>query len=100
MMIMQGQRVNDVVAIGPCSAGSSKPQNWVVSPAGRCAPGEQLKHTDRPLQAPVFAGRDLPENITLNVVRSQADLDQKHILPNSGNMLRRGVWFPLGHELL
>jgi len=42
----------------------------------------------------VFAGRYLPENLVISVVRSQAELHQKHVLPNSGNMLRRGVWFP------
>ena len=52
------------------------------------------------LRTSIFAGRDLPENLTISIVRSEADLDQKHVLPNSGNMLRRGVWFPLGHELL
>ena len=24
-------------------------------------------------------------------------LDQNHVVPNMGNWLRRGVWFPLGH---
>ena len=52
------------------------------------------------LQTTVFAGRDLPENIVVKIVRSQADLDPNHVLSNSGNMFRRGVWFPLGHELL
>ncbi|MEO9876652.1 MAG: hypothetical protein ABJM26_05585 [Anderseniella sp.] len=51
------------------------------------------------LQTTVFTGRDLPENIALSIVRSAADLGSKHVLPNSGNMLRRDVWFPLGHEL-
>lgn len=26
------------------------------------------------------------------------DLDQRHVVPNMGNWLRRGVWFPLGYE--
>ena len=52
------------------------------------------------LRTSIFAGRDLPENLTIIIVRSEADLNQKHVLPNSGNMLRRGVWFPSGHELL
>lgn len=51
------------------------------------------------LRTSVFAGRDLPENIAISIVRSETDLDQKHVLPNLGNMLRHGVWFPLGHEL-
>lgn len=51
------------------------------------------------LRTSVFAGRDLPENIAISSVRSAADLDQNHVLPNSANMLRCGVWFPLGHEL-
>ena len=25
-----------------------------------------------------------------------ADLDQDHVIPNMGNHLKRGVWFPLG----
>ena len=25
-------------------------------------------------------------------------LDEKHVLPNMGNIFRRGIWFPLGYE--
>lgn len=27
-----------------------------------------------------------------------ADLDQGHVIPNMGNHLKRGIWFPLGYE--
>jgi len=50
------------------------------------------------LSQSVFVGGDMRENIAISIVRSEADLDQKHVLPSSGNMLQRGVWFPLGHE--
>jgi hypothetical protein len=26
-------------------------------------------------------------------------LDQKHVVPNMGNIFIRGVWFPLGYEI-
>ncbi len=26
-------------------------------------------------------------------------LDAKHVLPNMGNVLIRGIWFPLGYEV-
>lgn len=25
------------------------------------------------------------------------DLDQSHVLPNMGNIVERGIWFPLGY---
>lgn len=27
-------------------------------------------------------------------------LDQKHVVPDMGNMLRRGIWYPLGYSHL
>ena len=31
-------------------------------------------------------------------VRSHSDLDQGHVVPNMGNILARGVWYPLGYS--
>lgn len=38
------------------------------------------------------------ENIIENV--SIADLDQAHVVPNMGNPMIRGIWFPLGYSSL
>lgn len=35
---------------------------------------------------------------SLSRVRNVADLEQRHVVANTGNLLERGVWFPLGHE--
>jgi hypothetical protein len=31
-------------------------------------------------------------------VNDVAELDQGHVIPNMSNMLKRGIWFPLGYE--
>lgn len=31
-------------------------------------------------------------------VHDVTELDQNHVVPNMGNWLRRGVWYPLGYE--
>lgn len=31
-------------------------------------------------------------------VHDASELDQSHVVPNMGNWLRRGVWYPLGYE--
>jgi hypothetical protein len=36
------------------------------------------------------------EHIVENV--SVADLDQGHVVPNMGNPVLRGIWFPLGYS--
>lgn len=46
----------------------------------------------------VFNGSIVPrisvciENIDVST------LDKRHVLPNMGSVLKRGVWFPLGYE--
>ena len=35
---------------------------------------------------------------TIEAVEGVGSLDQDHVVPNMGNMLRRGVWFPKGFE--
>ena len=45
----------------------------------------------------VFAGRTMPK---INQVLEDVDvstLDQKHVIPNIGDVTARGVWFPLGY---
>jgi len=39
---------------------------------------------------------DQAEVAGIRPIRSALDLDQHHVLPNMGNMLARGIWFPLG----
>ena len=36
----------------------------------------------------------------IKVVQSISELDQNHVFPNMGSVLRRGVWFPLGYDNL
>ena len=40
-----------------------------------------------------------PADAVVNVkaIEDMGDLDQNHVVPNAGNWLRRGIWFPLGH---
>ena len=38
--------------------------------------------------------------ISIKPVKDAASLDQGHIIPNMGNMLRRGIWYPLGYQHL
>lgn len=37
---------------------------------------------------------------SIEVVENVASLDQGHVVPNMGNVLRRGIWYPLGLEHL
>jgi len=41
---------------------------------------------------------DVAEITDLTPVRSVDDLDQRHVVPNMGNILMRGIWFPLGAD--
>jgi hypothetical protein len=34
----------------------------------------------------------------LQPVNSVDELEQNHVVPNMGNILKRGVWFPKGYE--
>lgn len=31
-------------------------------------------------------------------VHNASELDQGHVIPNMGNWLKRGIWYPLGYE--
>jgi hypothetical protein len=31
-------------------------------------------------------------------LRDVSDLDPDHVVPNMGNLLRRGIWYPMGYE--
>jgi hypothetical protein len=44
------------------------------------------------------SGAVLPEAFEYEEVKSADMLDEKHVVPNMGNMLRRGIWSPLGHD--
>jgi hypothetical protein len=51
------------------------------------------------LSATVFFGR---ESIPISSVNEDIDirtLDENHVLPNIGNVVIRGVWFPIGFEI-
>jgi hypothetical protein len=36
--------------------------------------------------------------LEIRVIEDMAMLDQKHVAPNIGNPLLRGIWFPLGYS--
>ena len=36
--------------------------------------------------------------VDIQTVADVAELDQAHVVPNMGNWLRRGIWFPLGYD--
>jgi hypothetical protein len=52
------------------------------------------------LRGAIFRGENLPEveQITENVDISALDTD--HVIPNMGNPLVRGIWFPAGFEVV
>lgn len=41
-----------------------------------------------------FKDEQMPEPIATRQIRDISELDQNHVIPNMGNHLRRGVWFP------
>jgi hypothetical protein len=43
-----------------------------------------------------FGNQRHPRRVTH--VHDVTELDQDHVVPNMGNWLRRGVWYPLGYE--
>ena len=34
----------------------------------------------------------------IRAIADADELDRKHVVLNMGNMLKRGIWFPLGYE--
>jgi hypothetical protein len=34
----------------------------------------------------------------IRAIGDMNELDQGHVIPNMGNWLKRGIWFPLGYE--
>jgi hypothetical protein len=46
----------------------------------------------------VFRGTPVPtvRNVVADI--DVSTLDERHILPSMGNVVRRGIWFPLGYE--
>ncbi|WP_308515722.1 hypothetical protein [Sphingomonas flavescens] len=43
-----------------------------------------------------FGNQRGPTRVTR--IHDATDLDQNHVVPNMGNWLKRGIWYPLGHE--
>lgn len=43
-----------------------------------------------------FAGERRAHHV--RPIRNASELDQGHVVPNMGNWLKRGVWYPLGYE--
>jgi hypothetical protein len=50
------------------------------------------------LREQVFASQPLPSIASFVEDVDVSTLDQKHVLPNLGQVVKRGVWFPLGFE--
>ena len=50
------------------------------------------------IQSKVFEGNPLPETIREIADVDVSELDQNHVRPNMGDVLRRGIWFPLGYD--
>ena len=50
------------------------------------------------LQSTVFNGQALPKIETVIADVDISTLDPNHVLPNIGNPLARGIWFPLGYD--
>jgi len=49
------------------------------------------------LQDNVFTGKALPPVLSMIEDVDVSNLDPNHVLPNIGNPLRRGIWFPLAY---
>jgi hypothetical protein len=43
-----------------------------------------------------FGGERRPRHVSR--IQDATELDQNHVVPNMGNWLRRGVWYPIGFE--
>jgi hypothetical protein len=50
------------------------------------------------LLGPILSDDD--QILTVEPVTDIGSLDQGHVVPNMGLILKRGVWFPLGYEHL
>ena len=46
----------------------------------------------------IFLNRELPRVLSAREDIEVHLLDQSHVVPNMGNVTKRGVWFPLGYE--
>jgi len=45
-------------------------------------------------KANLFQGADLPVH-SIRRIKTMDEVDSRHVLPNMGNHLVRGIWFPL-----
>jgi hypothetical protein len=50
------------------------------------------------IQTNVFRGGELPPLQSLVADVDVSSLDSRHVIPNIGNVLKRGVWFPQGYQ--
>ena len=41
---------------------------------------------------------ELPEVNIVRHIQSFEEIEQNHVAPNMGNILKRGIWFPKGYE--
>ncbi|MFC3643233.1 hypothetical protein [Aquibium oceanicum] len=48
------------------------------------------------LLARVFGNERQP--LQISPIDDLSHLDQEHVVPNMGNWLRRGIWYPLGFD--
>jgi hypothetical protein len=44
-----------------------------------------------------FQEADMPDVLSVSEIHDLSEVDQKHVAPNMGSPLVRGVWFPLGN---
>jgi hypothetical protein len=49
-------------------------------------------------QMKVFPHARMPEIVTIDEDVDISTLDPKHVLPNIGSVVARGVWFPRGYD--
>jgi hypothetical protein len=52
----------------------------------------------RLLEQRVFEGRPLPQIVRCTEDVDVSTLDSRHVLPNIGLVIARGVWYPQGYE--
>lgn len=51
----------------------------------------------RPIKNVVFGDQDLPLVAEIIEIEDVSQLDSNHVIPNMGNFLKPGVWFPMGY---
>jgi hypothetical protein len=72
---------------------------WITI-SGHLGVGVTARSEADALQLFALAFGSIEKIVSIEIIKDMNDLDQNHAAPNLGgaNWLRRGIWFPQGHE--